>query len=195
MSRGSLARLLGTAAEVAKVMREVRWPLWVRILAAPVTVLATGLCMEEVSWQLTVRGGCADPRHLYAMAMIGFGSATFGAWVIRHRWAGCALSAALGALFGGVIFLLHGAVEHGLTDSGGYSLLRGDRGAGLFFFAMAMAGGVVGTRLGGLEIPSLEHPLTAKRVLLWLLLLLLVLAFWIALLYAQETFIEYLIYL
>jgi len=114
-----------------------------------------------------------DPWHLYLWSFAGFGGALAGAWGVKGGWGGALYGAILGLLVGGALFHF-------------FDVLGGDRLAGLLFFVLATVGGCLGTRLAGVPIPFLRGPLTRKRILLWLLAIALIVAFWLALYYKWQ---------
>ncbi len=143
-----------------------------------VTVLATNYL-----WSLLHIRHVTEPWHLYLWSVGGFAGASIGAWGLRHTYGGPVYGAAWGLLFGGILFYWHGSWSMmGLPD-GAYSMLDGDRVAGLLFFVLATVGGCVGTRLAGVPMPFLRSPLTRKRILLWLAGGVLIVAYWLVLYY------------
>ena len=143
-----------------------------------VTILGTNYL-----WSLVHIRHVTEPWHLYLWSVGGFAGALIGAWGLRHGYGGPTYGAAWGLLFGGILFYWHGSWSMMAGPDGAYSMLDGDRVAGLLFFVLATVGGCVGTRLAGVSIPFLRGPLTRKRILLWLLAIGLIVALWLALYY------------
>ncbi|MCK4322983.1 MAG: hypothetical protein KAW89_00535 [Armatimonadetes bacterium] len=127
-----------------------------------------------------------DPWYLYLYSFSGFTGGLLGAWGLKHGWGGPLYGAILGLYFGGWLFYAHAIVAFIGGPDGCYDALIGDRIAGLLFFVLATVGGCMGTRLAGVPMPFLRGPLTCKRILLWLLAIGLIVAFWLALYYKWQ---------
>ncbi len=97
------------------------------------------------------------PLRLYGEGLGMLVTAIAISLLTRHRWLGPTLSLVYGGLVATLLWQAHGAW---CLMSTGQCLLIGDRGAGVFFFAMSVLGAVIGYRLGPM---SLERRHDAQR--------------------------------
>ncbi len=163
-------------------LKIVRYPPAQKVGFAVGGVLAVVAWTNILSYVIPVEDDYGlEPWYLWLWSLGGFGGALVAAWGLRRSWAGFTYGLMLGLLFGGVLFYWHGGVALMAGPDGCYDVLMGDRTAGLLFFALSVLGGCVGNRLAGVQILPCVWPLTAKRVILWVLGLCLLVAYWFGL--------------
>jgi len=172
------------AKHVSRALRDPSVRRWGIAGLAVVGIVLAVAWEHLVQYLVSATAHLDRPSYLYLYSVGGFGAALLVAWASRRAVWGCVYAVMLGLVLGGRLFVLHGLLAFGALPSGTLGCqLMGDRGAGLTYFALSVAGGCIGNRLAGVKMPSGIEPLTWRRAFLWAAIVSLVISYWVVLYY------------